>query len=200
MKEVYYIGRDVSSDIVLCDDTNIISRTHAILRIGKGGKCTISDQSLNGTYVNGIRLTSNVEVPVSRTDIISFAHLIDLDWDMIPDVARMRRKRIIWGLVVLVFLAVVGYGAFEFMKYKKTRSTGEEVLTQIDSLKNTPTDTLEKETNLKPDAKKANASPKVTKKVKETPKQGSVTAPEKPEVPTNNTTKAEPEENVNPIF
>ena len=104
MKDIYYIGRDESSDIILQDDSNIISRTHAILRVCKRGKYTISDQSMNGSYVNGIRISSGVDVPISRTDIISFAHLVELDWSLIPNQAKKVRNIVlsIFGGVILI--------------------------------------------------------------------------------------------------
>ena len=136
MKDVYYIGRDDSCDIVLQDDSNVISRTHAVLRIGKGGRYTISDQSMNGTYINGIRISPGVEVPVSRTDIVSFAHLIDFDWDLIPDVAKKRRIvvfSIIGGLLLLAGLVWGGYVSFVNKKPVPFDNPGNEM--PADSLK-----------------------------------------------------------------
>lgn len=78
------IGRDMSCDIVLHDNTDVISRRHAILNITSSGKMTIVDQSRNGTYVNGIKISANVPVPVTRKDVISFAHVSQLDWNLVP--------------------------------------------------------------------------------------------------------------------
>ena len=77
------IGRDMSCDIVLHDNTDVISRRHAILNITSSGKMTIVDQSRNGTYVNGIKISANVPVPVTRKDVISFAHVSQLDWNLV---------------------------------------------------------------------------------------------------------------------
>lgn len=97
MNNIFYsIGRDESCDIVLYDHTNEVSREHAFLKEYKGGHYTICDRSKNGTYVNGIRIESGVEVPVTREDIVSFAHVVDLDWTQIPDNAGKRRRKIIW--------------------------------------------------------------------------------------------------------
>jgi pSer/pThr/pTyr-binding forkhead associated (FHA) protein len=82
--KVYSIGRDPGCNIVLHDDTDVISRQHAILNISSAGKIRITDLSSNGTYINGIRITSNVPVPVTRKDIISFAHVRKLDWNTVP--------------------------------------------------------------------------------------------------------------------
>lgn len=84
MKRYFTIGRDLQSDIVLNDDSDIVSRRHAILEVGRNGKYFITDESQNGTYVNGIRITSNEKVPIVRNDEVSFAHVADLDWSLVP--------------------------------------------------------------------------------------------------------------------
>ena len=80
----YSIGRDAGCDIVLNDNTDVISRRHAVLTVASSGKMTITDMSTNGTYINGQRISSNVAVPVTRKDSVSFAHVITLDWNVIP--------------------------------------------------------------------------------------------------------------------
>ena len=80
MAKVYTIGRDPSCDIRIDDATDVISRIHATLKDYGGGRYAIIDQSLNGTYINGMRMASNEEIPVSRKDVVSFAHIRDLDW------------------------------------------------------------------------------------------------------------------------
>ena len=82
--KIYSIGRDFDCSIVIDDNTDVISRRHAILNVSSWGKMTIVDQSHNGTYVNGIRISSNVPVPVTRKDNISFAHIARLDWNRVP--------------------------------------------------------------------------------------------------------------------
>ena len=82
--KTYSIGRDVNCDIVINDTTDVISRRHALLNVTSSGKMTIIDQSSNGTYVNGIRISQNVPVPVTRKDTISLAHVTKLDWAMVP--------------------------------------------------------------------------------------------------------------------
>ena len=58
MKKVYTIGRDPQSDIVINDNTDVVSRLHATIRI-EGSKMFLIDQSQNGTYVNGMRMSVN---------------------------------------------------------------------------------------------------------------------------------------------
>lgn len=103
MKTLYSIGRDSECDIIIYDDENIVSRRHATLRVTKGGKYYLSDQSMNGTYVNGIRMRSGVEIPVRREDTISFAHVADLDWRLIPN----RKRAIVFSVIGIILSLVV---------------------------------------------------------------------------------------------
>ena len=106
--KVYSIGREVGCDIRIDDPTDVISRRHAILNVMPSGKMTIVDQSHNGTYVNGMRIASNVPVPVTRKDNISFAHIARLDWNLIPNQYAIIMR---WGIIILVtiLLLVGGY-------------------------------------------------------------------------------------------
>lgn len=70
--KAYSIGREMGCDIVINDSTDVISRRHATLNVYPSGKMTIIDMSQNGTYVNGIKISPNVPVPVTRKDNISF--------------------------------------------------------------------------------------------------------------------------------
>lgn len=118
MKRIYTIGRDPQCDIIIQDVTDVVSRVHAMLRVEPNGKMFIKDQSKNGTYINGMRIAPNVEVPVSRKDSISFANIRDLDWSMIPN---PRKKTVtiisfsVLGLAVAGLLTwlIVGKGIFE---------------------------------------------------------------------------------------
>ncbi|MBR1800919.1 MAG: FHA domain-containing protein [Bacteroidaceae bacterium] len=107
--KVYSIGREAGCDIVINDRTDVISRRHAILNVMSSGKMTIVDQSSNGTYVNGIRISPNVPVPVTRKDNISFAHVARLDWNLIP---RPSLTYILWGAAAVVALALIVGGAW----------------------------------------------------------------------------------------
>ncbi len=104
------IGRDQTCDIVINDNTDVISRRHAVLNISSSGKITLIDQSRNGTYVNGIRISPNVPVPVSRKDIISFAHVAKLDWNAVPASPVGMRYVLIGAATVLIMVCgVLGY-------------------------------------------------------------------------------------------
>lgn len=102
--KVYSIGRDVACNIVINDNTDVISRRHAILNVAPSGKMTIVDQSHNGTYVNGIRISSNVPVPVTRKDNISFAHVARLDWNMIPNTRAAIIRYSLLGLLAMILI------------------------------------------------------------------------------------------------
>lgn len=88
--KVYSIGRDTECDIVINDSSDVISRRHAVISVANNGKLTITDTSFNGTYVNGIRISPNVPVPVTRKDSVTFAHVAKLDWKLIPKPVLMR--------------------------------------------------------------------------------------------------------------
>lgn len=106
--KTYSIGRDLNCDIVINDSTDVISRRHALLNVTSSGKMTIIDQSSNGTYVNGIRITQNVPVPVTRKDIISLAHVVKLDWNQIPksDLWMKYTIEAVAAIVVIISIAV----------------------------------------------------------------------------------------------
>lgn len=110
MNKVYTIGRDTSCDIVISDSTDVVSRVHASLKAKGNGNYVLIDQSRNGTYVNGIKMSANEEIPVTRKDVISFAHVRDLDWDQIP---KDKDSKMIWILsAIIVIIACVCYFIF----------------------------------------------------------------------------------------
>lgn len=75
-RQTVLLGRDPGSDIFLDDVT--VSRRHAKIQL-KGKRATILDlDSLNGTYVNGVRigdetpLNSNDEIQIGKFKLIFF--------------------------------------------------------------------------------------------------------------------------------
>jgi hypothetical protein len=119
MIKIYNIGRDASQcEIIIDDPSNITSGRHAVLKINSKGKYTIVDCSSNGTYVNGLRIEPGVETPVTRKDVISFAHVVNLDWDFIPK--PIRGRRIAYSVVsAIVILAALAFGYFRFVNSPK---------------------------------------------------------------------------------
>lgn len=107
--KTYSIGRDINCDIVISDSTDVISRRHALLNVTSSGKMTIIDQSSNGTYVNGIRISQNVPVPLTRKDIVSFAHIAKLDWNQVPK-SNIWVKYLIAALIAVALIFGVIFG------------------------------------------------------------------------------------------
>lgn len=187
--KVYSIGREIGCDIIIDDNTDIISRRHAVLNVSPSGKMTIIDQSQNGTYVNGIRISSNVPVPVTRKDNVSFAHVAPLNWDRIPN---QRAMIIRYAAIAIVALIVVIGGVAWFnsdgggtesnpqpapvdsLTMKKNSEELEKREKEVaDSLKKKAQDSIQnankKKANTKKSDNKKPAEKKDTKK-KETPK------------------------------
>ena len=112
--KVYSIGRDLACDIIIDDNTDVISRRHATLNVESSGKMTIVDLSHNGTYVNGIRINQNVPVPVTRNDTVSFAHVAQLDWNQIPNTQGVIIRYVLIALLAVLLIggAIWGYTSF----------------------------------------------------------------------------------------
>ena len=121
--KVYSIGREAGCDIVINDNSDATSRRHATLTVMSSGKMTITDQSRNGTYVNGIKISPNVAVPVTRKDNISFAHVYRLDWNQIPNPAGMKQY-VIYGLIALAVI-VGGVIAYLLLSGSNTNTNGD---------------------------------------------------------------------------
>lgn len=135
MKKVYTIGRDPQNDIVINDRTNVVSRSHATIKID-GSKISIIDQSQNGTYVNGMRMASNQEFPVTRKDSISFANVAELDWSLIPDPRKAYVK--VFSTVVLAgIISAVVYYAKNNITDNEGKDKGTIVKCDSIDLKNT---------------------------------------------------------------
>lgn len=123
MKKIYTIGRDESCDIVIPDTTDIISRLHATIRIESNGKIFLMDQSRNGTYVNGMKMSSNVEIPVSRKDVVSFAHIYNLDWTLVPKHGGNLLKNVLITLLGLVMVTGITYVIISYLNKPESVDT-----------------------------------------------------------------------------
>lgn len=136
--KVYSIGREHGCDILINDNTDVISRRHAVLNVSPSGKMTIVDQSHNGTYVNGIRISPNVPVPVTRKDNISFAHVARLDWNMVPKSNSAILRYVVIGVVALVAVigGVVGYCTLGGGSSTDVSTVVADTIGKADSLKN----------------------------------------------------------------
>ena len=121
--KVISIGRDSTQNI--CYDNEMVSRRHALLKIYSNGKIELISMGKNGTFVNGIMCKQNVAYPIKRKDVVSFAHVCELDWSLVPNPFRWLK---ISGIVlfVLVFLALVGWGFSILMEESYTQEQGLE--------------------------------------------------------------------------
>lgn len=130
--KTYSIGRDINCDIVINDTTDVISRRHALLNVTSSGKMTIIDQSTNGTYVNGIRISPNVPFPVTRKDIISFAHISRLDWNSVPKENKAMRY-VLFGLGGIIIIACLALG-FKLIADADLFGNNKDAVAVIDSI------------------------------------------------------------------
>ena len=146
--KAYSIGREVGCDIVINDNTDVISRRHAILNVYPTGKMTIIDQSHNGTYVNGIRINANTPFPVTRKDNVSFAHIARLDWDQVPDPTATMRY-VIMAIIGLLVIAGCFFG------YRSCSGNEKPITTDtIPTLKLTPEQLKQREKEIQDSVQK----------------------------------------------
>lgn len=113
--KTYIIGRQEDCDIVIIDPTQMVSRHHAVLTVS-GSKMTITDQSSNGTYINGIRIASGAPVPVTRKDVVSFGQAAELNWARIPDPSK---KVLLFSIICAVVVLAIGFGGKMFYDSQK---------------------------------------------------------------------------------
>lgn len=186
MKKIYTIGREEGCDIVIPDNTDVVSRLHATIRVESNDKIYLIDQSRNGTYVNGMKMSSNVEIPVTRKDVVSFAHIYNLDWSLVPAPKSNVFKNIL--IAVLCFVLIVGLLYAVIAHLDKTQEPEPEIET-IETTTNPPAPNLPSvpEESEAPDSTPVADTEKVEK--------------EQPKKEEKDTVKVkEPEEVYNPIY
>lgn len=157
MIKQYSIGRGDDCQIKIQDNSQKVSRNHATLKVLGNGKIFITDHSSNGTFVNGVKISQSVDYPVKRGDDISFAHVANLNWDLIP---RAVNKLIYYiaGVALIIGMAIVLY--FVFVKPKSCPQINGNL--KRDSVK------VESSDSIKQKSKKAiNDSLRINKKEKE---------------------------------
>lgn len=159
--KVYSIGRESGCDIVINDNTDVISRRHAVLNVSPSGKMTIVDQSHNGTYVNGIRISPNVPVPVTRKDNISFAHVARLDWSLVPK-SNAIQKYIVIAVVAIIVVAGAVFGFKSLYNGNNTPPSTADTTAIVDSVKK---DSTVKKDSIKEEkkAEKTDSAKKISK-------------------------------------
>ena len=77
------IGRKPDNDIVITDETQTVSGYHAVLKVSDNGSITLCDSSTNGTFINGIKATKNVDVTVKKGDEVRLGPHVLLDWSKV---------------------------------------------------------------------------------------------------------------------
>ena len=163
--KVYSIGREAGCDIVIHDSTDVISRRHAVLTVMPSGKMTITDQSHNGTYVNGIRISPNVVVPVTRKDNVSLAHVAQLDWNRVPKQTTPMQIAI-YALIAIIAIAGAWFGFTQLSNSGDNKKETTELAT--DSIKKQKEDSVkkaaEKDVKKAPESRKKAEKKKVDKK------------------------------------
>ncbi len=166
--KVYSIGRDTECDIVINDNSDVISRRHAVISVADNGKLTLTDTSFNGTYVNGIRISPNVPVPVTRKDSITFAHVAKLDWHLIPQPA-WRRWLLPGGIAagVLIAAGVACAVCFSGGESAPSVSEGEQPAAVSDSVAQEKLDSTDKQKSDSTDKRRADHADKPTTHRKE---------------------------------
>lgn len=139
--KAFSIGRDAGCDIVLQDPSDMISRRHAVLNISSTGKMTLVDQGRNGTYVNGIKIAPNVPFPVNRNDVVSFAHVMQLNWALVPNYAA-RFYAIVGGITVAIVVVGVIIGLLLWKCPEGGILPSDNTVAGVDSTATQPTDSV----------------------------------------------------------
>lgn len=128
--DLYSIGCDINNRIQVVDPRGLISRFHATLKVSPKGKITINDHSSNGTYVNGVKIQPNVDVPVKRKDIVMFANSQKLDWNRIKNKKSFDNKLILIPAACLLFACLIFLAITQFSAKKDLNIYVNDALTK----------------------------------------------------------------------
>ena len=192
--KVYSIGREEGCDIIINDNTDVISRRHAALNVSSSGKMTIVDYSHNGTYVNGIRISPNVPVPVTRKDNISFSHVARLDWDQIPNTRATIMRYVLFGVLALILVVGGVWGYTVLSGHEAPEPQPSEAVVDSTALKAEKEKAEEHEKQLQDSIRKQvqDSLDKVRQKAPEK-KQNKAVAPKKDDAKKDKPVKEEPQ-------
>ena len=95
----WLIGKADDCDIVLTTDT--VSSHHCRLTRTATGFALEDNDSTNGTYVDGIKLTAFQAVPVTQQNTITLGRNVPFPWDQVPAL-RTGTKRVVTGSSITV--------------------------------------------------------------------------------------------------
>lgn len=109
------IGKSPENQIVL--NYSDVSRKHAILYKDSNGNIVIEDtNSTNGTYVNGVRITSQV---LHHGDKVTITRNYPLNWETVfPTNKPFAKHKISWGkpaiaVVAVLLICIIGYWSWQ---------------------------------------------------------------------------------------
>lgn len=172
MKKIL-IGRGAGNDIRLKDESDRVSRRQAVIEVSPFGKMRIHDTSSNGTFVNGERVEKPGGRDVKRGDKVDFAHVMELDWNLVKDPYK-GMKIAIGVFVVALIAAAVLFFVFSDELLKKEKPVDPEPTEQVEATDTTSTvqDTVSAEQSQaksQAPAKKTKKQPKKNSKDKKKP-------------------------------
>lgn len=101
------IGRANDSDIIIPDESDNVSRHHAVITCRFFGKMTLSDTSSNGTFINDTKMLKGASIPVTRNDRILLGDSWVLDWNVVEDPYKTSRW-LFYILTVLLLFSAIG--------------------------------------------------------------------------------------------
>lgn len=127
-KGIYGIGSHFNNYIQLSGAT--VSRYHATIKHGKDGKFYIVDHSMNGTTVDGVKISSNTPyrirakssivcggVPVSAAELTRIPGLKSFEWKSVAAIAAC-----------IIVLAGIGYAAWTIIPGMRQKTwTAQEI-------------------------------------------------------------------------
>ncbi len=120
------IGRSTDCDIVINDQTDNVSRRHAVITFDLFGRMTLSDTSSNGTFINDQRMLKGASLPVTREDTVRLGKSWILDWKQIGDPTKSIR-RFLFTAAALVFIAIAGVCTYTILQENKSGEEQSEI-------------------------------------------------------------------------
>lgn len=151
------IGRSTDCDIVINDQTDNVSRRHAVITFDLFGRMTISDTSSNGTFINDQRMLKGASVPVTREDKVRLGKAWILDWNTISDPTKGIRRFLIIAIAAIL-IAVAGICTYSLVCGDSTGKVDSEI--KDNEEKNDTTWNNEDTQNNRPNEDNINVSPK----------------------------------------
>ena len=120
------IGRSTDCDIVINDQTDNVSRRHAVITFDLFGRMTISDTSSNGTCINDQRMLKGASLPVTREDKVRLGKAWILDWNTISDPTKGIRRFLIIAIAAIL-IAVAGICTYSLVGGDSTGKVDSEI-------------------------------------------------------------------------